>query len=53
MQNYRVWLPIVLLGSVLARAQAADKELLRKAAPKISEEDVKTMESALRHSTKA
>jgi thiol-disulfide isomerase/thioredoxin len=29
MQNYRVWFPIVLLGLVLARAQAADKELLQ------------------------
>lgn len=29
MQNYRVWVPLVLLGWVLARAQAADKELLQ------------------------
>ncbi len=29
MQNYRVWVSLVLLGSVLARAQAADKELLQ------------------------
>jgi thiol-disulfide isomerase/thioredoxin len=28
-------------------------QMIRKAAPKISEEDVKTIESALRHSTKA
>jgi thiol-disulfide isomerase/thioredoxin len=29
MQNYRIWVPIMLLGSALTLAQAADQELLQ------------------------